>query len=232
MAEGRGTTEDRSRAHSERRALFQRVLRVAVSLAIPPAAALAAIHADPLVSFTARRPGLLALGMFAMAGAMLFQSMRRWLLVTLGYGAALLAFEGALLRPSGRPLMDSANPVSAAVAAVYPWAWVLLFALAAFAGTLEAVRPGTVLAKRCLFAAASIYLCGHGIAGLLDRPNAISLVSLLVGLGSALGAAFVHRFGSAHLPEVESEIPTAQSLALARRKALARAEWRDPGTAR
>ena len=226
MAERGSTSMD------EQRSLMQRTLRIVVSVAIPPAAAIAAIHADPLVSVVTNRPGLLALGMFTMAGAMLFQRMRRWLLITLAYGAALLAFEGAFLRSSGRPVFLNDNILTATVAAVYPWAWVLLFGLAAFAGTLEAVRPGTVLAKRCLFAAAAVYMCGHGIAGMLERPNTISVVATLFGLGSALGAVFVHRFGAPRATEIEESIPTVAGLAQARRAALESREWRDSETAR
>jgi hypothetical protein len=210
----------------------QRAVRILVSLAVPPAAALAAIHAQPLSIYAARRPGLLALGMFAIAGAMLVPRLRRWLLVTLAYGAALLAFEGAWLRPSGRQLILPEHGPLAFLGTIYPWAWVLLFILAAFAGTLEAVRPGTSLAKRCLFSAAGVYLCGHGLAGMLARPNAISIVALLFGTGSFLGAAFLHRFGVLP-PEVpETDIPTAEGLATERARRLARLEWRDPGTAR
>ncbi len=216
----------------ERRTRIRRIVRILVGLAVPPAAALAAIHADPLVALVARRPGLLALGMFTIAAAMLSARMRRWLLVTLAYGAAILAFKGALMRPSGLPIMENVNGLTVIIGAVYPWAWVLLFLLAAFSGTLEAVRPGTILAKRCLFAAGSLYLCGHGMAGMLDRPNAVSLVSLAVGIGSALGAVFVHRFSRPPYPEIEGDIPTAEGLAYERRRALERSEWHDPEAAR
>lgn len=207
----------------------RRVVRVLVALAIPPAAALAAIHADPLGAYAARRPGLLALGMFAVAGAMLWPAVRRWLLVVLAYGAALLALEGAWLRPSGGRLnIPTEGPLSLLHYA-YPWAWVTLFVLAATAGTLEAIRPGTVLAKRCLFGAAAVYLLGHGMAGMLDRPNVISLVSIATGIGSLLGALTVHRFGIHHDSDAPlDDVPSAAALAADRRKRLAQMEWRDP----
>ncbi|MBM3495492.1 MAG: hypothetical protein FJX72_14395 [Armatimonadetes bacterium] len=208
------------------------MLRIAVAFAIPPAAALAALHADPVVAHAARRPGILALGMFTMAAAMLSARLRRWLLVALAYGAAILAFEGTFLRPPGGAEATFGARGLGWLSALYPSAWVLLLVLAGFAGTLEALRPGTILAKRCLFAAAAVYLFGHGAAGMLDRPNSISAFTLLVGVGSLLGAMFVHRFSATPPPAIENGIPSAQALAAERRRRLAEIEWRDPARER
>jgi hypothetical protein len=208
------------------------ILRVAVGLAVPPAAALAAIHADPLVSHAARRPGLLALGMLTMAALMLSPRLRRWLVVALAYGAAMIAFQGTFLRNAAEAHATFGARGLGWLSAAYPFAWVLLLVLAGFAGTLEAAKPGTLLAKRCLFAAAAVYLCGHGAAGMLADPNSISAFSCIAGVGSLLGAAFIDRFSTSAPPPAEEDVPSAQTLAAERRKRLAAAEWRDPSATR
>lgn len=199
-----------------------------MSLAIPPAVALAALHADVLSAYAAKRPGLLALGMFAVAGAMLSPVLRRWLLVVLAYGATMLALQGAWLKPGGSRLPVPQTGPLALLPVVYPFAWMVLFVLAAFAGTLEAVRPGTILAKRCLFGAAAVYLLGHGTAGMLERPNTISILSLLVGLGCLVSAFMVHRFRGHGMAPQADDVPTTEALAAERRRRLASLEWRDP----
>jgi len=204
-----------------------RLLRIVVSVLIPPVGALAAIHAAPLGDVAARRPGLLALGVLTLALAMLFRRLRSYLVIALAYGAALLALAGAV-----RSSTDGAPDAVLAVAGLYRVAWVVLFALAAFAGTLEAVRPGTVLAKRCLFAAAAIFLAGHGTVGIVTAPNALSLAAILAGACSLVAAAFSHRLTVPITGQPNSDIPTASALGAARRARLGMAEWRDPNEAR
>lgn len=204
-----------------------RVLRIAVSILVPPAVALAAIHTHPIGGAAVERPGLLALGVLTIALSMLFRRMRSYLVIALAYSAALLALRAGLTRHT------TDLPESVAwLMAFYPIAWVLLFGLAAFAGTLEAIRPGTQLAKRILFAAAAIFLGGHGAVGLLTEPNALSLAAVLGGALSLATALISHRLTLPIVARPHADVPTAADLAAERRRRLQHREWHDTGAAR
>lgn len=196
--------------------------RIVLAVLIPPVAILAALHSQPLGAAAFRRPGLLAIGLITVAMALAFKSARRVLLVALAYGTALIALLGILRSRIEGPPADIG-----ALAPLYLVGWVILFLLATTAGTLEILHPGTVFAKRCLFAAAAVFLVGHGIVGLATLPNAFSAAAIVAGFLSAFAAVMAHRLLAVVPQPPEPDTPTAAALAALRRERLRRREWRD-----
>lgn len=203
------------------------VVRAAVAVLIPPIALLAAIHSKLLGRTVLQRPGLLALTILTFALALSFQRLRRLLVVVLGYGATVLAIHGAVHAwRAGAP--RELGPLRA----FYLAGWLGVFLLSFSAGTLEVFRPGTVLAKRLLFAAGGLLLTGYGVVGVLVLPNVFSATALVAGVCSAMAALLAHRLTVQANPPAVAELETAEALARRRSERLRLREWRDPAEKR
>ena len=198
------------------------IVRVIVAILIPPAAVLAAIHSQALGNMAAKRPGLLALTILTFAIALFFQRLRRILSVTLSYAAALLAASAIVRLRQGIPVELRGLEVP------YAGAWVTVLLLSLTAGTVEVVRPNTVLVKRLLFTIAAILLAGYGAVGLIALPNVLSAAAVVAGLCSAIAAVLAHRLTLPLPDESGAELESAEALARRRRERLRALEWRDP----
>ncbi len=198
-----------------------RIARIVVSVLVPPAGALAAIHVDPIGNLAVQRPGVIALGVLTVALAMHFNQLRSLLVITLSFGAAVLAARGSFWSQHSVP-----KELATWLAVLYPAGWYSLLLLGTMAGVLEYLRPGTVMAKRCLFAAAAVFLIGHGTIGVVVDPNLLSVTALIAGLGSLLGAVWCHRLTVAPEEQVP-DVLSSSALAMERRIRLRRTEWVD-----
>ncbi|MCC6729048.1 MAG: hypothetical protein IT208_06890 [Chthonomonadales bacterium] len=200
----------------------------ALRLLVPLGAALTLIYTEPyLTRFAASHQGVLPLAMFSLVGAILVTRVRRWLIVTLCFGVALLA------------LRDAAGPVrlpaeldydyGAILGPLSPVIWGLVALLAGAAGAVEALRPGTVLARRCYFGTAALYLAGHGALGLLARVDVASAVLLVTGIASGVGVFTAGQIVAREEDEapLEPDIAAMRESQRQRAEALASREWKD-----
>jgi len=201
--------------------------RIIVGILVPPVAILAAIHSPPIGEVAAHRPGLLAMAILAVALALYFPGLRRLLLVVFATAASFIALVGTY-----RSFMNGPPAPLRAVTPLYQAAWALLLALAAAAATVEIVRPGTVLAKRLLFAAAAVFLVGHGIVGIITMPNVLSATALLTGIACFIAVFLADRLTVPPPSPTPPDVPSAEALAAERRKRLRAREWYDTASAR
>jgi len=190
----------------------------------PLAAAYLLIQLEPyLTVWSQRRPGLLVVAMVALLGGMLLPHVRQLLIVTLCFGISLLALQDTF-----RPVLPPPTLDYAIVERMYPFAWALLALLAAIAGLMEALKPGSVWARRFYFGAASLYLSGRGLNGLLRYLNWESTVLLVTGIVAGVGVFFAHRIVAAEVEALGEEMVETQGEHSARRAAtVAAREWRD-----
>lgn len=210
-----------------------------IRILLPAAIAALLIYSEPWLTYLAQtRPGVLPVAMVVLLGGLLLGRVRRWLIVTLCYGITLLAardvilaYNGILIPPSLPAVIDYVNveAVYSVVRSLHPYGWALLAMLSAVAGTLEAIRPGSVVARRYYFGSAALYFMGHAFFGLVKQPSWESIVLLLIGLVAFAGIFLAHRIVAAEEVADQEDEDIRQMAASLRRRAenLALREWRD-----
>jgi|YelNatPaOPRAMG01_1025707.scaffolds.fasta_scaffold02844_17 low affinity Fe/Cu permease len=200
-------------------------IKMALRLIIPLTLAFALLQMEPLFTWLAReRPGILPVSMFALIGGLLVSRIRRWLIVILCYGICLLAMKDSFKVPLIPALIDYQF-----IETLYPFIWLFLAALAATAGSVEALSPGSVWARRSYFAAAGVYFSGHGLLSLLSYPNWEGLVMLATGIVAFIGVFLAQRIVAseiAAMPEDE-DIRALAQMAEKRARHLQSKEWRE-----
>lgn len=199
----------------------QPVLRLVIPLTL--AYAVIALE-GPLAAFAVDHPGLLPVALVSLVACFLMPSARRLLVVTLCFGISLLAWHDTF-----RPVWIPPAIDYEIVEHIYPYGWALLAILALVAGVAEAVHPGSVWARRCYFAAATVYFGGHGIFSFIKYPNWQSVVMIATGIVAVIG---IFRAQSIVAAENEGASEDEDIRALAeqteRRSArLADSEWRE-----
>lgn len=193
-------------------------------LLVPLAAALLLVRLESYLSAWIRsRPGLLVVAMVVLLGGLLLSHIRQLLIVALCFGISLLAL-GDVFQAKPPPPLDYV-----VIARLYPFGWALLALLAAGAGVGEALKPGSVWARRCYFGAAALYLSARGVNGLLRSTNWESLVLLGTGLAAWIGVLFANRIVAAEMEAMEEDDLACQTRAEAERRAatIAAREWRE-----
>lgn len=199
--------------------------RPALRLVVPLAAAFVVIHLEtPFAALAQRRPAVLPITMVALVAGLLSPYIRRWLIVTLCFGISLLAWHDTF-RDVPLPL-EMSYPL---VESIYPFLWGLLAVLAFVAGAAEALRPGSVWARRCYFAAASVYFSGHGLMAFLKQHDWQSIVLLVTGVISLVGAITAPRVvASESAPDpLDDDLRTLAEEREQRAARLAAREWRE-----
>ena len=200
---------------------------LALRLSVGVAASVICLLLGPKIAELARaRPGFVPVGMAALLAGLLHPRIRHWFIISLCFSVSLLAlkdtFRSAPLPvPLDRPFFH----------AMYPGAWFLVALLAAAAGVLEALHPGSVAARRCYFATASIYFVGHGFTMFLWEASWEALVVLITGLVAGIGVGFAQRLD---VGEEFSTLMDEEEAARAERRAQAVAahEWRERSDAK
>jgi len=194
---------------------FKRFLRLVVPLT---AAMMVVTFEREFAQLVRSRPGVIPVLLVAMLGGMLLPQVRHWLIVGLCFGISALAVRDAL-RATDVP-MAVQWPF---IAAVYMSAWVLIALLAAGAGAVEALKPGSVWAKRCYFAAAAMYCAGRGI---LWFPSWESIVFLTTGGVSAIGIFLAPRTIWVEPKDEDQDARAHRERTAVRYAALAAREWK------
>jgi hypothetical protein len=196
-------------------------------LVIPLLSAYLLIEVEPILGALAQdRPGIVPVATVAFIFGLISAPVRRWLIVTLCFGVTILAvrdtFREVILPPSLNYVF---------IDKTYPFAWGAIAILGGFAAVGEALRPGTIWARRCYFGAAALYFLGHGSLGFLKTPNWHSTIMMAVGLVSLSGVFMADRV----LEEDDEEEPMDEDMReLAKQNAqrasrLAAKEWRENG---
>jgi hypothetical protein len=195
-------------------------------IVLPLAAAYVVIDSDTaLIALAKARPGIVPVSIFALLGGLLVPYVRHWMIVSLCFGIALLAVKDSFWTNGPVHGFDSIW-----VARGYKVAWGLLALFAAAAAVGEAVKPDSILARRCYFAVAALYFGGHGVTGFLKKPSWESLILVVTGIVAVAGAIFADRIVSSeeeNQPEDEDVLAHRERVAR-RTAALASREWRDP----
>lgn len=199
--------------------------RPVMRLVVPLTIAYAAIALEgPLTAFAVDHPGTLPVAMVSLVACLLLPAARRWIIVTLCFGISLLAW-----RDTFRPVWIPPAIDYEMVERIYPFGWALLALLASVAGVAEALRPGSVWARRCYFATATVYFGGHGIFSFIKFPNWQSAVMIATGLVAAVGIFNAQRIVASEKQQAaEDEDIVALAAEPQRRSArLADREWRE-----
>jgi hypothetical protein len=190
----------------------------------PFLAAYAAIRLEPaLTALAASRPGVLPVAMCAMVFGLLIHRVRNFLIITLCFGIAQLAYRDML---HGRVPAQIDYVI---VERLYPAGWGLLALLALGAGIAESIRPGSVYARRCYFAAAAVYLLGHGAMQWMVGHIADGLVLTITGIFAGVGVVVAPRIirAEADFAPEDEDIRALREADDRRAKALAGREWQD-----
>lgn len=212
-------------ANSAQRSLRRQIL----SGLLPPTIALAAVAAEPAVVVWGRgRDSVLPLLVFGVLAAILHPIVRQMLLVTLCYGVAFLSVRDTFRMPAialpqslDNDLLDVVRPVALLTVAV----------LAATAGIVETLSPGTVWARRCYFGAAALYFCGSGVLSYLWQPSWQAVLLIAIGVMALIGVILADRVVASELEDDEpmpvSDEAIQQLSEAAHRRVLTAKEWHD-----
>lgn len=162
--------------------------------------------------------------MFALGGSLVVRPVRRMLISALCFAIALLALRDALGVVSLPPAIDYVF-----LEMLYPYVSGVLALLAAGAGLVEALIPGSVVGRRYYFGTAALYLLGHGILGMIRDPSAGSTVLVACGAMALIGVFLAHRIvAREEMPEPEDDdLAEMHARMKHRTEALLAKEWRD-----
>ncbi len=183
------------------------------------------ILSEPLLAALVRdRPGILPVAMVALVIGIVIARVRRWLIVTLCYGIGLLALGDLQHLVPLPPEMDYVL-----VEQVYPYGWALLAIIALVAGAAEALYPASIWARRAYFAAAAVYLGGHGLIGILTRANYNDVILFLTGIFAAAGVFYAPKIVAREEQDErdDEDLRALQERAVERKKSLSRLEWQE-----
>lgn len=209
---------------------YHKTIRNGLRLVVPLTIAFVVVCWESrLAALAQNHPGILPVTLVALIAGLLYPAIRRWLIVTLCFGVGILA-----LRDAFSVLRLPAQIDYLFMESVYPYAWGLLALLACTAGVVEALRPGSVWARRCYFGAAFLYFFGHGALSFLRMHNWPSVVLMLSGICSLYGIVTARRIVATEL-EMEAEDEDLRALEQQRElraQRLAACEWHETsGTA-
>lgn len=167
-----------------------------------------------------RHPSTVPVMLVAMMGGMLLQQVRHWLIVGLCFGISAMAIRDAF-RIALLP-QEVQKPV---ILTLYAVSWVGISLLAAGAGASEALKPGSIWARRCYFAAAALYCGGRGV---LWYPSWESLVFIATGIVAAVGIFLAPRtiWAEPEVPAEDEDIKAQRERTATRYAALAKREWK------
>lgn len=216
-----------STSTSQRPAKGSAIPIAATQILLPLLAASLIIWLEPLIGQLAQdRPGIVPVVVLSLIVGLVLPDSRRWLLVTLCFGVALMAVRDAIRTlhfPNDLPV-GLREPIHVQF---YALAWIILGGLAACAAVVEALKPGNIWAKRCYVLAAALYFIGHGVLNYIRQPNFHSILLVLIGVLSLLGAWLAERSAE---EEPEEEILEEDLRAIAVRSnektaAVVRREW-------
>jgi hypothetical protein len=199
--------------------------RPALRLVVPLIIAYVAITVEgPLTAFAVDHPGVLPVAMVSLVACLLLPAARRWIIVTLCFGIGLLAWND-VFRPVWIPPLIDYDIVER----VYPFGWALLALCASVAGVAEALRPGSVWARRCYFAAATVYFGGHGLFSFIKFPNWQSAIMVATGLVAIAGIFNAQRIVAAENLDASEDADIVALAAESQRRSarLADREWRE-----
>ena len=186
------------------------------------AASIFTLAGPVLTAISKQRPGVVPVGMAIILAGLMNQRIRHWVIVSLCFTVALLAFRDSLRFAALPPFLDQRF-----VHIVYPFAWITVAIMAGAAGWLEAREPGNLAGRRFYFATVSLYLTGHGLMQLLWFPSWDAIVLLLTGMVAGIAVLFADRMYPEEADPPESEELSSDS-ADSRRERVAKHEWRDP----
>jgi hypothetical protein len=199
------------------------VLRIACSLAC--AVTFVALE-RPLTVLASQRPGVLPIAMCALIWGLLVPRFRQTLIVTLCFGIALIAAIS-----TGRALVLPADADYVWVESIYPLIWVAISVLTAVAGVQEAVRPGSVPAARCYFAAVALYMGGCGGLMWLQKPTVEAVVALGIGMLAVVAVVYARRIigpaSEGDWTPAEDDLQELDRHRAERAAALAAKEWKE-----
>lgn len=206
----------------------QQLEKVASAAAPAVFAALIVLFEPQITAWAIGRQSLLPLIVFLLLASLLHPALRQFLMITLCYGVALMAFRDtfrvkSLVLPStlDNDLWDAARPL----------ALLLVAGLSTTAAIAETLKPGTVWARRCYFAAAGLYFTGCGFLSYVWMHSWQSIVLCATGVMALIGCLFAPRIVASELEadrvtEVSDE--AIQSLVeAAHHRALQAKEWHD-----
>ncbi len=201
-------------------------LQVASRVCVPFLIALALILIEPRLTQLVRiRPGVLPVAMASLIGLLLIPSARQMMVIVLCYGVSLLAVRDTIYSPRVPAAIDYVG-----IELLYPYVWALMAILAFAAGTVEAIRPGSVWARRCYFGAATLYLGGHGLINWMIKPTSEAYVLMITGVFAAFGTVYAHKIVAAeNEPDpVDEDIIELQAADKRRAAMFAAHEWKEP----
>jgi hypothetical protein len=199
-------------------------VRIAGSLAC---AALFVALQHPLMVLANNRPGVFPIAMCAMIWGLILPRMRQTIIVALCFGIALIAARSAYF--------DSV-PIYADFVwteTAWPLIWLAISAMTAAAGVQEAIRPGSIPAARCYFAAVMLYMVGGGWLMAMKGDYVEGFVAFSIALLAAIASFNAKRIigpaSPASEPALDDDLRELSRRSAERAATLAAKEWKENG---
>jgi hypothetical protein len=196
-------------------------------LIVPACLSLLAVwNENAIAQWVKERDSFLLVAVFAILAALLHPRLQRLLIVTLSYGVAFLALRDIY------HLLDLPEPLSRTPIAA-PRAILLgLIALLAIVGAIfEALKAGTLTARRIYTGAAALFFIEQGALYLYWQASWQAIVLLTTGVLCGLGCLFAPYIMLSQEPQ-PVQLPQGESeeREILRQKLVQLCEWNDPDT--
>ena len=195
---------------------------------LPPLAAFACVHYSAwLTNWSGRHETTLLILLFALVGSLLHPQLRHSVITTLCFGVGFLA---------ARDIIYTLGMPAELRAGTYHYlrmiALGMISALSMLAAVAETLRPGTVWARRCYFAGASLYFLGAGFNTYIAYRSWQAIIMLVTGVAALAGVIFARNIVEMEREEdVESPADSAihqEELQKLHQRVLQQKEWHDP----
>ncbi len=207
-------------------------VRTTVLIVFPAILACCAVALEnSLRSWAKGRAAALPLIMLLIGTSLLNPRIRNQIFAVLSYGVAFLAIRDTLVVRDWRVPIPIDHDVAEAIILC---TLLLVAVLSGVAAVAEALTPGTVWARRCYFAAASLYCSGLGVSYYGEHGTWQAIVLCVTGITAFFGCLFAPRLiASEEVEPAEDEI--SDETEQRRRddghvQAIRSKEWQDPAT--
>ncbi len=186
---------------------------------------------NSLTAWVGTRASVLPLAVIVLLFSVFSKRLRHLLIITLCFGVAFMAIRD-IGRVGSQPLPQALN--FDFLDQSRPAILLLIAALSATAAFMETLAPGTVLARRCYFAAAALYFMGLGIIHVGKYGSWKAILLCVTGVTAIFGSIFADRIVSSEMEaEAEEEADEVSDAEMqmqreeAHRKTLLAKEWHE-----
>ena len=207
--------------------LHRRITGILLKLLPPIVAYVGVTRTLELTSWSSRHETTLLLLLFALVGSLLHVQSRHAVITTLCYGVGFLAARDINFTLGLPPALRSTFLVHLRMVTLGT-----ISLLSMFAAIAESISPGTVWARRCYFAGASLYFFGTGINTYYAAHSWQAIMIIITAICALLGLIFADKIVAIEQEDDDTsdrdDGKRQEELNQAHQQALLRKEWKDP----